>query len=304
MNKYNLSFLLCTALLFFTFFTIIPKHIYANNTNNTKKTIKKARALAREARNMETKGDLIKSNALFLKVSEIYKKLLINEPDNKTYKGDLEHYLNRSGQVYLRYAKFMSKKKEFKVASKYYNLAIASFEHAKKTLPKSKIFLQNITYCKYYEGIAGFAYILESHNFAPAFSIKKINGGIINLNNFKGGPVILKFWTGWCPESRKDMVLMKKLYNKYHSKGLNVICIAMDRVKTWGKSGSDKRVIELSKTLPFYSGWGTEDIYYKYGVFRYVPTLILLNKELKIVKKIKSENRKIDALSYEIEKLL
>ncbi len=298
MNK-KFSIIVIFLGLFFLLFSM--GNINATDSNDVYKKTKK---MANKARDFARKGNIEESLNIYLKISDIYEKLLKESPKNNNYKNDYEHYLNQTGQVQLKYAKEMAKSKKYDISAKYYSLAVKAFEAALKRLPNNKRFLQNIEYCLYYGGISGFTYALENHESAPDFSIEAISGEKIKLKDFKGNPVILKFWTAWCPESRKNMITMKALYKKYSSKGLKIICISFDKLKNWKKSGSDKRAEEITKTLPFESGWGTKEIYYNYGVIRSVPTLVLLDKNLKVVKVIPSKDRTVEKLSLEIEKLL
>ncbi|MBI5004181.1 TlpA family protein disulfide reductase [Candidatus Kaiserbacteria bacterium] len=51
---------------------------------------------------------------------------------------------------------------------------------------------------------------------APDFSLEKVGGGTITLADFRGKkPVILDFWTTWCPNCRRDMPRQNEWYKKY-----------------------------------------------------------------------------------------
>ncbi len=291
-----------TLFIFIIFFLLIS--LSFAETEKSKDIIKKTRNMANNARSLKSKGKIDEAVDTYLKISIIYKKLILENPENKKYKKNYLHYLNQTGQIQLRYAKDMAKKKKFNIASKYYNRAIQSFKDALLKIPKNKTFIQNIEYCAYYGGIAGFKYMLNTNGSAPDFTINAIDGSKIELKNYIGKPLILKFMTGWCPECKKNMLIMKQLYNKYNKKGFQIIVLSLDKLKNWKKRSSDKKTEEIAKALPFKIGWATKDIYYKYGVFRSVPTLFLLDKNLKIVSKVKSEDRSLEKLSAEIEKLL
>jgi len=299
MNKRFIIVFIITGLFIINF----SLNLKADNSDDI---IQMANNMAREADKLAKDGKISEAEKKFVEISEIFAKQLEKEPENKRYLSDYEHYLNQSGQVHLRYAKFMaSRNKKYDIASKHYYLALKAFENALKKAPDSKVFKQNIQFAAYYAGLFEYRHALETHDTAPVFSIEDIKTkGKINLTDFKGGPVILKIWASWCPESRKDMDLMKKIYSKYKTKGLNIICISLDKVDHWGENGSVKRAIEISKKLPFYSGWSTNSLYFRYGALRSVPTIILLDKDLKMVKQLKSKERNMNFLSDEIDKLL
>jgi len=54
---------------------------------------------------------------------------------------------------------------------------------------------------------------------APDFSLSTVDGGTINLSEFLGKkPVVLDFWTSWCPNCRRDMPKLSKMYEKHKDK--------------------------------------------------------------------------------------
>lgn len=51
---------------------------------------------------------------------------------------------------------------------------------------------------------------------APGFELETLEGDRISLAEYKGvKPVILDFWASWCPNCRRDMPKLQKLYEKY-----------------------------------------------------------------------------------------
>jgi peroxiredoxin len=75
---------------------------------------------------------------------------------------------------------------------------------------------------------------------APDFSITGIDGKTIKLSDYKGKYVMLDFWASWCVPCRKENPNVVKLYQQYHSKGLNIIGISLDEDKgAWQKAIND-----------------------------------------------------------------
>lgn len=63
---------------------------------------------------------------------------------------------------------------------------------------------------------------------APDFSRKDLNGKTLKLSDFKGKYVLLDYWASWCGPCRAHTPVVKALYNKYHSKGFEVVAISCD----------------------------------------------------------------------------
>ncbi|MDU1906202.1 MAG: TlpA disulfide reductase family protein [Dysgonomonas sp.] len=63
---------------------------------------------------------------------------------------------------------------------------------------------------------------------APDFSIKDMNGDIINLSDFRGKYVLLNFWSPDCGNCKEEIPILKENYNKYKDKGFVIVSIAVE----------------------------------------------------------------------------
>lgn len=64
---------------------------------------------------------------------------------------------------------------------------------------------------------------------APDFNVVQPDGKTkISLSSFRGKYVMLDFWASWCIPCRAENPHTKQLYEKYHSKGLEVISFSLD----------------------------------------------------------------------------
>ncbi len=66
---------------------------------------------------------------------------------------------------------------------------------------------------------------------SPDIAEKDINGDIIKLSSLKGKIVILSFWASWDKASRNSNKSLKSVYKKYHTKGLEIYQVSLDRSK-------------------------------------------------------------------------
>ncbi|WP_445721851.1 redoxin domain-containing protein [Flavobacterium sp.] len=64
---------------------------------------------------------------------------------------------------------------------------------------------------------------------APDFSGPSPDGNMISLKESLGKITIIDFWASWCGPCRAENPNVVAMYNEYHSKGLNIIGVSLDR---------------------------------------------------------------------------
>jgi peroxiredoxin len=60
---------------------------------------------------------------------------------------------------------------------------------------------------------------------APAFTLHTIDGDSVRLSQFRGQPVVLKFWATWCPTCRTEMPELVAARGAHAKSGLQVLAI-------------------------------------------------------------------------------
>jgi peroxiredoxin len=63
---------------------------------------------------------------------------------------------------------------------------------------------------------------------APAVTVKDLAGQAINMADYRGKWVLLDFWATNCPPCIQELPALRKLYETYHARGLEVIGISLD----------------------------------------------------------------------------
>ena len=64
---------------------------------------------------------------------------------------------------------------------------------------------------------------------APALVAHELSGQAFDLVAQRGKVVVINFWATWCPPCRKEMPILDAFYRKYHSQGLEMIGMSVDR---------------------------------------------------------------------------
>lgn len=147
--------------------------------------------------------------------------------------------------------------------------------------------------------------MLKVGTIAPKFSLKDSFGNIINLDDFLGKKVVLYFYpkdnTSGCT---KQALGFKENYEKFLSKGITVIGISKDSIKSHQKfvEKYDLPFILLSNeeldVLKEYEVWGEKKLYGKayMGVLR---TTYVINEQgviEKVYEKVKPETNAEEVL--------
>ena len=117
----------------------------------------------------------------------------------------------------------------------------------------------------------------ETTEMASDFTLLDLENKEFSLSNLKGKPIILFFWTTWCPHCRKELKLLNTTHAELLKNGVELVTINVeepaDKVQRFiGTYPLSFRVL-LDLDLKVAQA---------YGVLG-VPTYFLINKEGRIV---------------------
>ena len=110
-------------------------------------------------------------------------------------------------------------------------------------------------------------------NKAPDFTLNDLQGNQVKLSELEGKLVVIVFTTTWCAYCRKELPNLKTLYNKFNTRGLEILNIDIQE--------SVKKVSLFTEKygLPFRTLLDSNGtIAQMYGV-RGVPSNVLISKE-------------------------
>jgi len=115
----------------------------------------------------------------------------------------------------------------------------------------------------------------EIGKLAPDFQLNNLDGQLVSLSDFRGRPVLVTFWTTWCPPCRSEMPFIQDTFTdkKWLDEGLVVLAIDI------GESPSIVREFVKDYGLTFPMLLDIErDVSLEYHV-RAIPTTFFIDRE-------------------------
>lgn len=68
-------------------------------------------------------------------------------------------------------------------------------------------------------------------SMAPDFMLQTPEGKTIRLSDLRGKYVLVDFWASWCGPCMAEVPNVKKVYEKYHAKGFEILGVSLDNKK-------------------------------------------------------------------------
>ncbi len=113
---------------------------------------------------------------------------------------------------------------------------------------------------------------------APSFTLTALSGDDISVSKYKGKYMLIDFWASWCGPCRKEIPNLKKIYEAFHSKGLEILSISTDtKESAWLKAVEQER-------MPWLQARDTKEVSKAYNVTA-IPHILLISPEGKILAK-------------------
>lgn len=144
---------------------------------------------------------------------------------------------------------------------------------------------------------------------APDFKATDLNQQTLTLSQFKGESfVLLDFWASWCVPCRESLPHLRTIYNKYHSKGFDIIAVSTDESrKAWIEAVKQYSTgmwyhILIAEKWP--NGPITNDDIFQNYYNTAIPEQILIDKNGKIIYRhvgySKESEESLDRLLFKI----
>lgn len=125
---------------------------------------------------------------------------------------------------------------------------------------------------------------LNIGHVAPEFSAPNPDGKTVSLSEIKGKVTLIDFWAAWCGPCRRENPNVVKIYDKYHSKGLEIIGVSLDKPNDkarWVKAIADDK---LAWHQVSHLNYFNDPIARMYNI-QSIPSTFLLDAEGRIIAK-------------------
>jgi len=122
----------------------------------------------------------------------------------------------------------------------------------------------------------------EIGDIAPEIFLPDTSGNFVKLSQIKAKIIILDFWASWCRPCRAENPNVVKAYNKYKSKGLEIVGISLDDNKNSWKTAIKKDGLVWPQVSDL-RGWSSI-AGAAYGV-QSIPATFILNEKGEILAK-------------------
>ena len=124
--------------------------------------------------------------------------------------------------------------------------------------------------------------LLKPGTPAPDFQLATPDGKMVKFSDFsKGKYVVVDFWASWCPDCRKDAPEIIRLYNHFHSKGVEFIGVSFDTDKEKWTNCIEKLGIPYEQVSEM-KRMKDSKVAAAYGI-KWIPSVYVLNTAGRVI---------------------
>ncbi|MCB9169741.1 MAG: TlpA family protein disulfide reductase [Flavobacteriales bacterium] len=119
-------------------------------------------------------------------------------------------------------------------------------------------------------------------SMAPDIAEQTPQGGTFALSALRGQYVLIDFWASWCRPCRMEMPNVKRVYERFHAKGFEILGVSLDRTHdAWVKAiEQDGLPWKHVSDLGFWNNAAAQE----YGVSS-IPFTVLVDPDGKVIAK-------------------
>ncbi|MGH7979785.1 MAG: TlpA family protein disulfide reductase [Limisphaerales bacterium] len=134
---------------------------------------------------------------------------------------------------------------------------------------------------------------------APRFQMTPINGQKIDFpGDYKGKVVLLDFWATWCGPCRRELPNVVAAYQKYHSRGFDVVSVSLDRSGEGPKLLQFMRDNDMAWPQIYDGGYWKAAVAVEYGV-RAIPCPVVVDGDTGKILAVG-----VDAIGHRLDKVI
>ena len=149
--------------------------------------------------------------------------------------------------------------------------------------------------------------IVDSGDIAPGFSLENSDGNVLSLNQFKRKTVLLDFGAAWCVPYKQEIPEVKRIFDKYHSNGQEIIGVSYDTDKISWKENIKNEKLDWHHIYEGSNSFRKEgSINVSYQV-QPIPAYILIDENGIIIDRYRGadkNDKSLKDLEAKLEKLL
>jgi peroxiredoxin len=109
------------------------------------------------------------------------------------------------------------------------------------------------------------------------FGLQAHDGKMLDVRDFRGGPIIVAFFASSSSESRAQLTELMEIHDKYADEGLAIFALAVDPFET-PETVKNVHLLIVTMRLPFPVGGATRELANDYH-YKGVPATIVLDGE-------------------------
>ena len=115
--------------------------------------------------------------------------------------------------------------------------------------------------------------------FVPSFSLKDVNGKVVNLQSFRGKKLFVNLWASWCPPCKREIPSIEKLYQSVDTNKTKFLLVSFDdKFEPAMKYISSKKI-----TLPIYYPMENPPALFQ---VQGIPATFIFNENGELVKRV------------------
>jgi len=137
----------------------------------------------------------------------------------------------------------------------------------------------------------------------PDFSLPTLDGRQMSRSDLAGKPALIVIWLTGCPDCRRTLPNIVRLFREYGGDGFEVVGFNVDKALGLNRTDSDRREFSESLGLNFPSLFLDEETRARFGNLNIYPTLIFVSAD-GTIDRLVFNFQEYDALSDITVKLL